>query len=179
MAVTHWTRQLGAHPVGHTEAWAGHSNAYVSQNQVYQRSDLKPLSISIDGSAHEIHIALTFEAPSSSTRDWLVGATLFHQGQKVPTDEVGWNYSGAADINFAYLEISHEAPIFIPRPIKSKGRFDEVRLTLIPWSKEARAAQSPPVVRTCRYAIKSQNLSGENIQIETHALGEITFSGAS
>lgn len=134
---------------------------------------MQEIIISVDGHAQELQLALGFDAPLTSHKDWVVSAQLSHRGLKVSSDDVGWDYSVGLDASFVYLEMGEGKSRFVPRSLICFVPFDEVVLKILPWSQSARNAASAPEVRHCRYAIRSQKLTGENMQTDAHVLGEI------
>lgn len=131
------------------------------------------VTISVDGHAQEVQLALRVDPQLVSNKDWLLRAELFHQGSTVSSDDVGWGYSATLDANFVYLITARGESAFLPRPLVCAVPFDEVRLSLLPWSASAKESQASPEVYKCRYAVRSQRLDGENIQMETHVLGDL------
>lgn len=137
------------------------------------------LVIGFDGSAKELRLSLTFDSQFVSNKDWLLQASVGHKGLNIPQSEINWSYSAKLDVNYSYIEVSEAGQLFLPMPLICNVPFDEVTLGFLPWSPLAKAAASVPTFVNCRYAVRSRFLTGENVGVDTHILGQIRNGAAS
>lgn len=132
---------------------------------------MKPAVIKLDGYAREARISLTFVDGFSSSKDWLLGIELRNSGKQVIPSDVNWKYSQVKNTSYVYVEDIDPVNRFTPNKVISKNTFDEILITLIPWSKAALTHSLKDQIQEIRYAINKLQIDGEKVSSNAHSLG--------
>lgn len=120
-------------------------------------------------------VSVSFPRPVTSARDRLLCVRLFSRGTEIPVEEYNWHYSTTLECKFTYLELQH-ASAFEAAPIESRASFDEALLSIVPWSRAARAALVDPAEGASVWlATTSSVLRGAQDQLPVSSLSASSF----
>ncbi|WP_281965233.1 hypothetical protein [Serinicoccus marinus] len=124
---------------------------------------------------HVARVSVDLAGPVTSARDLLLCVRLFGRGAEIPVEEYNWYYSTTLECKFTYLELQ-QASTFEAPPIESGAPFDEVLLSIVPWSRAARAAhQDPAEGATVRLATTTSVLQGAQERLAVSSLSASSF----